>query len=102
MKPLLPIPQDNWRSRWLVLPRWGVLHRVASIDWRDDEMICGDGETICGRRGHLHMPGVFSRMEGARCPKCCKATEIPEGYGSPFNEGILEPGDKVHEPMEIA
>jgi hypothetical protein len=92
----LPIPQENWRSRWLVLPRWGALHRVAEIAWDDDdpgEMIAGSGLTVCGKRGRLVMPGVLSRMGLTRCPKCCKAMGIPNGRGCPGNDGILEPDD---------
>lgn len=98
----LPISQDRWRSRWLVLPRWGVLHRVAAITWDEpDEMICGYGQTVCGRNGFLRMPGIFSRMGLKRCPRCCKAMGIPQGDGAPFNEGILERGDKANQPMEL-
>ena len=82
----LPIHGDDWRSRWLVLPAWGSLHRVASIRWDDDmDMISGDGETVCGRRGRLMMPGIASRMEAPRCAQCCRALGISAGYGAPFN-----------------
>ena len=34
----LPLDDDHWCSRWLVLPKsWNRLHRVASITWDDDE-----------------------------------------------------------------
>ena len=82
----LPIPSDHWRSRWLVLPRWGALHRVASIEWEDPpDMIGGQGETVCGRKGRLFMPGIFSRMSLKRCPRCCRMLGLPQGNGAPFN-----------------
>jgi hypothetical protein len=91
--PPLPIPQDDWPSRWLVLPSWRVLHRVAEIEWEDGEMIVGEGVTVCGRRGRLRMPGVFSRIGLKRCTKCCRALGIPQGEGHPYNEGVYEDGD---------
>lgn len=80
------IPDDHWRSRWLVLPSWGALHRVASITWEDPpDMIAGEGVTVCGRRGRLQMPGLFSRMGLPRCAACCRALGIPSGNGAPAN-----------------
>lgn len=90
----LHLSQDDWRSRWLVLPRWGVLHRIATIEWDEpDEKISGNGATLCGRTGRLNMPGILSRMGLKRCPKCCRLMGVPQGDGNPYNEGILEPGD---------
>ena len=98
----LKIRQDDWRSRWLVLRSWRLLHRVASIDWEDGEMIMGDGVTLCGRKGWLTMPGFISRMELKRCPKCCRLMRIPDGDGAPFNANILEPGDEPWTPEKEA
>ena len=92
--PPLEIPTERWRSRWLQFNGRSVrLHRVAEITWWDDgtrddgtpEMIRGDGVTVCGKRGFLHMPGIFSRMGAPRCPACCKALGIPKGDGAPKN-----------------
>jgi hypothetical protein len=100
--PPLPIPQDDWRRRWMVFPRWRNLHRVAEIAWSDEEdMISGEGATVCGRRGSLAIPGIFSRMGLKRCPQCCRAMGIPQGNGSPYNADILEPGDKKPEPCTL-
>lgn len=99
----LPIPQDDWRSRWLVLPRWGVIHRVAAIEWEDPEdMISGTGTTVCGRTGRLRMPGIFSRMGLKRCPKCCTILGIPQGGGNPYNEHIYDTGDVPPSPLDEA
>lgn len=93
MPPPLPLTQDHWRSRWLVLPRWRNLHRVAEIAWADGEMIYGQGTTVCGKKGRLAMPGIFARLGLKRCRSCCRSLGIPHGDGAPFNEGLLEPGD---------
>jgi hypothetical protein len=88
----LPLPTDNWVSRWLMFPsaRTYLLHRVSAIDWwvEDGALIRGSGVTLCGRRGFLHMPGVLGRLGGPRCPECCKRLGIPEGEGNPYNEGM--------------
>lgn len=83
----LAIPDDEWRSRWLQFnPRGRRLHRVAEIVWWDGEMIRGDGVAVCGQRGFMAMPGIFSRMDAQRCPRCCRALGIPNGYGAPANQ----------------
>jgi hypothetical protein len=89
-RPPLPLPDSQWPSRWLVfVSRGGVLHRVSSIAWRDpdDGLIQGDGVTVCGRRGFLHMPGVLDRIGLPRCEACCRLTGVPEGDGAPWNQG---------------
>lgn len=89
MRSPLPLPADHWRSRWLVLPSWGRLHRVSEIVWEDSEddgMRAGMGTTLCGRRGFLTMPGILSRMGAPRCADCCRILGIPTGDGAPFNQ----------------
>lgn len=83
----LAIPEDHWRSRWLYREAMtGRLHRVAEALWDDPaEMIVADAVMVCGERGRFRMPGMLSRMEGARCPVCCRALGIPRGKGAPFN-----------------
>lgn len=82
----LPFPDDEWRRRWLVLEAWDLLHRVSSITWDDGGMFVGGvGETLCGRAGHLTMPGFFSRLGLSRCPECCRLAGVPEGAGAPYN-----------------
>jgi hypothetical protein len=41
------------------------------------------GSTLCGIKGNLYMPGLFSRMSAPRCRVCCKILSIPEGLGAP-------------------
>lgn len=88
----LPIPDSNWKSRWLVTYSWKALHRVSEIQWDEpNEMISGNGITLCGHRAWMCMPGFPSRIGLKRCQKCCKILGIPEGDGCPFNAGIEEP-----------
>lgn len=84
----LPIPDERWRSRWLVLPSWSRLHRVAEVAWDSEDMTRGTGLTVCGRRGTLVMPGLLSRMDLPRCAHCCDALGVPRGDGAPYNQGI--------------
>lgn len=92
----LEIPFPEWRSRWLTFGK-GTLHRVSEIEWSADfpgQMIIGTGVTVCGRKGELTMPGIFSRMGSPRCHECCSTLGIPRGKGCPENAGIWEPGDR--------
>jgi hypothetical protein len=87
-----PMFGEDWRRRWLVLPSWNRLHRVASIEWDEDYGdTAGAGTTACGRKGMLHIPGIFSRMSLERCAHCCRIIGIPVGDGAPANSGIEEP-----------
>ena len=96
----LPLVQDDWRKRWLVLPSWNVLHRVSEIEWDDEEdRVAGDGVTLCGRRGWLQVPGISSRMGRKRCGHCCDLLGIPRGDGAPYNQGIAEPGETIDEAV---
>lgn len=83
----LALPADSWRSRWLQSPRRsGALHRVAEVVWEDaDEMIAGDVVAVCGKRGRMVMPGIFSRMGAPRCSRCSARLKLPRGNGAPRN-----------------
>lgn len=83
--PPLRLTRADWRRRWLQTTRGLALHRVSTIQWGSDERISGRGETVCGRRGRLMMPGIFSRMDAPRCVQCCQAMGIPCGDGAPYN-----------------
>ena len=91
----LKLKRDNWRSRWLVTDA-RFLHRISRIRWESDppQKIYGRGVAICGRIGHWHMPGIFSRMGMLRCPYCCRIMGIRNGRGAPFNSKIWELGDR--------
>lgn len=41
----------------------------------------------CGSRRTVLIPGVLRRMSTPRCKRCCKLTGLPEGNGSPVNDG---------------
>ena len=85
---------DDWRRRWLVLPSWNLLHRVADIEWdkyeTGDDAPYGTGTTLCGRKGWLQMPGIMSRMGLPRCAHCCRLAGVPLGDGAPANFDIEE------------
>ena len=109
-----PLETNSWRSKWLVFKTWNKLHRVSEIIWEiecykdptkpeecqfgdcvrnkrcvgADDQIRGEGITICGRKGSLMMPGIFSRIGLPRCSRCCDILGIPRGEGAPFNQGI--------------
>lgn len=86
--PPLEIPDAHWRSRWLVLPSWNVLHRISTIEWDDPEQwINGEGVSVCGRSGWYSMPGILSRMGLKRCDHCCDILGVPHGNGAPANAG---------------
>lgn len=88
MRKPLDIPDQHWHSRWLVFPdSWDRLHRVAEIEWDDEDMTGGYGVTVCGRRGRLIMPGLISRLSLPRCAHCCRMLGVPRGNGSPYQSG---------------
>lgn len=94
MSEALPQFGDDWRRRWLVLPSWNRLHRVAEIRWEDDDGEDGprgSGHTVCGLGGDLAIPGIFSRLNLPRCKHCCRILGIPDGDGAPANQHIEEP-----------
>lgn len=66
--------------------RGGVLH--APVDWDDPDYHASDSNalTACGRKGLGLIPGIFSRMGRPRCRRCCAATGLPDGTGSPKND----------------
>jgi hypothetical protein len=45
------------------------------------------GTTACGLVSEgLFIPGLGDRMGAPRCPRCCEATGMPQGTGSPKND----------------
>lgn len=51
--------------------------------------LSGVGETLCGRKGELQIPGVLSRMGLPRCHHCCRMVKMPDGLGNPRNDKKL-------------
>lgn len=79
---------ERWRHRWYHLGDGRLIHRVSEIDEPEDEPR-GPGVAVCGRRGFLSMPGIFSRMGAARCRDCCRALGLPPGEGAPYNDKTM-------------
>lgn len=73
---------------WVVTFRSLRLHHVAEADWDDlDREWGGPALLSCGRRSEWVMiPGIFSRMGGTRCQRCCTVVGYPQGVGSPKND----------------
>src|ERR1700686_4578955 len=86
----LPARLSSWR--WVIFPGGRRLHRVSKLDIEAVEKsgeTGGPGETVCGRRGTLIMPGVLSRMGLPRCHHCCRMISMPDGLGNPRNDKTL-------------
>ena len=89
----------TWQVRWKCDGKWDVLHRVQSISeilWPEEyggEPTHVIGETCCGIKGRLSMPGLLSRLAMPRCPECCRIAGVMEGNGMPGNYGIDESVD---------
>lgn len=94
-----------FKQSWKVLPSWRVLHRVAVIDEENhqdyngpdatayERLVSIRGRTCCGARGHLVMPGLFSRLGMARCAHCCRIAGVERGSGIPGNGDDAGPMD---------
>lgn len=84
---------DEFSSReiaeydWVIF--WGsehtVLHAPAKFVDPDYHAFDDNGSTECGRFGRISIPGIFTRAEARRCKRCCLATGMPDGVGSPKN-----------------
>ena len=88
----LELPEEQWQSRWLVLPESELmLHRVAHrMHWHDADKTKGLGYTLCGLFTDLVVPEEEVRTTRLRCDKCCKKAGVPLGIGSPHDKGIKE------------
>lgn len=82
---------NDWRIiaewDWIEIEGDELLHAVHSVDDDDnvEEDWGGQGLTECGATSWLSIPGMSSRMQSARCPRCCIKTGMPPGEGSPKN-----------------
>jgi hypothetical protein len=76
---------------WVVNVSNRVLH--APRVWDDPDYSAQDahGQTVCGYRGWLNIPGLFSRAKLPRCRTCCRIAGMPEGDGSPKNDDACRP-----------
>jgi hypothetical protein len=70
---------------WLVTSSGSSLHHGSFTGDVDNE-VSGEGRTDCGIESVLSVPGIFTRMSAPRCRRCCAATGMPEGTGSPKND----------------
>lgn len=95
--PSLENPEDfirHARTSWLAAKNGRVLHAVRDADWTEIQR--GDMALLwmvrrvrmaCGQAAELvTIPGPFSRMNSPRCSRCCRATGLPQGIGSPVND----------------
>jgi hypothetical protein len=76
---------------WVVNTTNAVLH--APRVWDDPHYEARDdhGQTVCGYRGPLYIPGMGSRFGVPRCRTCCRITGMPPGKGSPKNDDACRP-----------
>ena len=80
---------DNWLDWaiewcWLTTPSGTRLHHGSFRSGCADPF--GPGRTDCGIETELSVPGIFTRMTAQRCRRCCAATGMPQGAGSPKND----------------
>lgn len=83
------------RYDWYVSTAWNRLHYVDPseltaehrTDIEDSWAVFTPVRMACGRTARrLYIPGIFSRMSKPRCIRCCEATGMPQGKGSPKND----------------
>lgn len=80
---------------WMKNSKGRKLHCVPdAIDergvWHESIVDNGgvDSRSVCGKTDRFFTMGIFSRMHMERCKKCCDILRIPDGKGTPLNEGI--------------
>lgn len=89
----MPTPENH--GRWWVYDHTAeLLHALHgekldhtweyAVDQFRDNGIAMFAE--CGTHAHWWWPGIFSRLELARCDGCCTAVGIPTGNGTPDND----------------
>lgn len=81
------------RLNWLETRHGRVLH--SAREWTaglleelaDGGHSPGPVRLACGQVARaVWIPGVFTRLGAPRCARCCKATGLPPGKGSPNND----------------
>lgn len=79
------------RVDWVVSRSWNRLHYVEltdeqCVELEDEGLLTGPVRLACGRTAaSISIPGLFTRMGGTRCVRCCRVTGLPTGIGSPKN-----------------
>lgn len=77
---------------WVVTRKWNLLHHAnltdeQAVELDDTASLDGPIRLACGRTAaSLGIPGVITRMGAQRCARCCLATGMPPGKGSPKND----------------
>ena len=75
--------QDLVDITWLTTVHGRRLHH-ATVEVPFD--VTTETTTACGRRLTVMVPGIFTRTGAQRCRRCCEATGMPDGTGSPKND----------------
>lgn len=90
-----PIP-ENGHCWWLVSGKERRLHAIRGHELTAERVRAAIDDcrpigirAVCGLRRRWWMPGLFSRLGRRRCTPCCRALDIPPGYGTPTNENDL-------------
>ena len=72
---------------WINFGRCTRLHSPASFDVDVDDWCATDVTTACERHtDRAFIPGIGARLAMPRCARCCAATDLPQGIGSPKND----------------
>lgn len=81
-----------WECDWATTLHGDKLHHATKATLTDyQDYTSGDGETSCGRKLFLLIPGMFTRMGAERCGRCCDVLGYPRGTGSPKNDEKCKP-----------
>lgn len=85
----------HWRELirldWVVARSWNRLHAVELTDaqvavFEDETIVEGPVRLACGQTAaSITIPGFTTRLGAPRCVRCCRATGLPPGTGSPKN-----------------
>lgn len=85
----------EWRELvewdWVILLNGTVLHGVASMEDDSLDWPVATVQTLCKRSNWGAIPSMGSRMSRKRCRRCCTATGMPQGVGSPKNSDECRP-----------
>ena len=72
---------------WEVVDSQHATGRIQAVFYRGrEDAQAYHGTASCGLQTMFWIPGIFSRMGAPRCKRCCRATGLPQGKGSPKND----------------